>query len=157
MKKVLFSTIIITVMMSVLTSCGVSLSHVSNSVTTVTHVQLSQNNFKVLGRVSGSAHNWYILGFGGLLSQSLYGEAKNEMLQKANLTGVSRAVIDITYDVHTRTIVVFSDYTITATGTLIEFTDPGVVRNSNESYDVKSGQSANDKKSGSLIDKIIKQ
>jgi hypothetical protein len=110
-----------------LSSCGITTSHVSNNVTTVTHVQLSQNNFRVIGRVSGSAKNWYILGFGGLLSRNLYGKAKDNMMRKVDLTG-ARAIIDVTYDTHVREIIVYGDYTVTATGTLIEFIDPGKVR-----------------------------
>jgi len=112
--------------MAGLTGCGVSSTAGSNSATSLTNVQLSQNNFRVIGRISGSANNWYVLGFGGLLSKHLYGEAKNAMLRKADLTGRARAVIDITYDTHVRTILLYSDYTVTCTGTLIEFTEYGL-------------------------------
>jgi hypothetical protein len=112
--------------MIALSSCsiyGLSSSSGLNVATSLTNVQLSQNNFKVLGRVQGSANNWYLFGFGGLLSQSLYSEAKGEMISNANLAGYPRAIVDVTYDRHVRTILVWADHKITATGTLIEFTD----------------------------------
>jgi hypothetical protein len=124
--KVVLSLVCIAGIIS-FTGCGVSTTAGVNSATSLTNVQLSQNNYRVIGRISGTANNWYVLGVGGLLSKNLYGAAKNEMLRKADLNGKARAVIDVTYDTHVRSILIFyADYTVTCTGTLIEFTEYGL-------------------------------
>ncbi|MDR0995166.1 MAG: hypothetical protein LBL81_02615 [Tannerella sp.] len=87
----------------------------------LTNVVLSHKNFVVEGTVEGQAKNVYILGFGGLLSTNLLGEAKAKMIESANLRGHARAIVNVTYDTHVSCYVLFSKYTVTATGTVIEF------------------------------------
>lgn len=112
---------IVLICMSVLSSCGFILTNMANGNTTLTNVELSQKNFVVKGQVDGSSSHWYIIGFGGL-SRQLYAKAKNEMIQKASLKGKARAIVDITYETHVAFFVVVEIRTVTATGTVIEFT-----------------------------------
>jgi hypothetical protein len=104
-----------------LSGCGVTGTAIANGNTTLTNIELSQKNFTVLGQTEGEASDMYILGFGGL-SKNLYGKAKNDMIEKANLKGKARAIVDITYETHTSFYLVVALYRVTATGTVIEFT-----------------------------------
>ena len=102
---------------------GFNTSNTLNSTTVLTNVELSRNNFKVVGKSVGIASNWYLFLFFGGMRRRLLGRAYQEMLDKANLEGTSRAVINVTYDLHTRYIFCYADITITVYGTVIEFTD----------------------------------
>jgi hypothetical protein len=125
MKKITLLTIVASMLCLLLSSCGASKTVGVNHATSLTNVQLSQNNFKVVDRVTGKASNTYILVFGGFRIKNLYERAKNDMLEKADLIDKAKAVIDITYDVHVRSVLcIYSTYTITASGTVIEFSNP---------------------------------
>jgi hypothetical protein len=116
--------IILLVMLSLsLLSCGGSASVVGNATVSQTNVELSRKNFKVLEKVTGVSTNTYILGIGGMSNKALVEKAKNDMMQKANLSG-SKAVINITYDKHINGLFPFySQVTITASGYIVEFTE----------------------------------
>ena len=103
---------------------GFNASKISNSAMALTNVELSRNNFKVIGNAEGTATNWYLFFIGGLALQNLFGSAYQEMLKNAKLKDKSRAVINVTYDWHIRFIFfIYADITITVYGTVIEFTD----------------------------------
>ncbi|MDR1880933.1 MAG: hypothetical protein LBQ78_08375 [Tannerellaceae bacterium] len=104
-----------------LSSCGYTKTAMTHGNTALTNVELSQKNFVVVGQAEGVATNSYVLGFGGL-GKRLYSQAKNDMIQNAKLKGKARAIVDITYDKHVAHYVFFQVYTVTATGTVIEFT-----------------------------------
>lgn len=107
-----------------LTSCGVSSSFVANVSNITTSVELSQKNFKILNKVEGISSNTYIFGVGGLSNTALVEKAKNKMMNKADLIGGSKMVINITYDTHNTFIVpFFYKKTVTASGYVIEFTE----------------------------------
>jgi hypothetical protein len=108
--------------MLLLSGCGFISTTMNNDNTMLTNVTLSQNNFSVLGQVEGVASSTYIVGFGGL-SKKLYAEAKNEMIRKANLKGRARAIANVTYETHVAIYFIVETITVTATGTVIEFTD----------------------------------
>ncbi|MDR1500024.1 MAG: hypothetical protein LBI58_03490 [Tannerellaceae bacterium] len=120
MKKVTFAILLACAL--VLPGCGVTSTAMINDNTTLTNVELSKKNFVVLGQTEGVSSDMYILGFGGF-AKRLYGKAKTDMLQKANLKGKSRAVVNITYDTHIAFYFFVNVYTVTATGTVIEFTE----------------------------------
>ncbi|MDR1356812.1 MAG: hypothetical protein LBJ58_03980 [Tannerellaceae bacterium] len=120
MKKITFSLLLVCAL--ILSGCGVTTTAMINDNTTLTNVELSKKNFVVLGQTEGVSSSTYILGFGGL-SKRLYGQAKTDMLQNAKLRGKARAVVNITYDTHVSFYLVLSVYTVTATGTVIEFTE----------------------------------
>ena len=127
---------VLTGLMGIPSVSGASVTGVHNVSNVNTNVELSKKNFVVLGNVSGSTNNWYLFGIGGLISRNLLGEAYREMERKANLSGTSRVIINVTYDVHTTWILIYQQYKITVTGTVIEFIDDddtgmNVYRNSN--------------------------
>jgi hypothetical protein len=103
---------------------GFNSSNTLNSTTVLTNVVLSKNNFKVVGKTKGTASNWYLFLLFGGMRRRLLGRAYQNMLDEAKLEGTSRAVINVTYDWHTRFILwVYGDITITVYGTVIEFID----------------------------------
>ncbi len=108
-----------------LISCGISQTATRNVTNINTNVDLSRKNFVVLGNVSGSTNNWFLFGLGGLISKNLLGEAYREMERNAELKGTSRVIINVTYDVHYTWVLIYSQYKIKATGTVIEFIDEG--------------------------------
>lgn len=75
----------------------------------------------VLDRVSGEATATYIFGIGGKSHKALLQDAMAEMYGNANLSGSAKALINITYETHTTTIIVYSRTTYTASGNVIEF------------------------------------
>ena len=112
---------IVFICMSVLSGCGFITTRMLNDTSMLTNVELSQKNFVVLGEVEGSASSRRILGFGGL-SKQLYAKAKNDMIRKASLKGKARAIVNITYESHSSFYVFVIVSTVTATGTVVEFT-----------------------------------
>jgi hypothetical protein len=120
MKTVKLSAVLILTLL--LSGCGFIMTTMNHDNTMLTNVELSQNNFVVLGQVEGVASSTYVFGFGGL-SKQLYAQAKNEMIKKANLKGRSRAIVNVTYEKHVAIYLILEVYTVTATGTVIEFTD----------------------------------
>ena len=107
-----------------MTSGGFHSGMFSNVNNNTTNVQLNKKNFKVIDKVSGSSTATYILGFGGLSNKSLVERAKAKMLENANLTGSSKAIINVTIESH-KTLVVplFYQKTITVSAHVIEFTE----------------------------------
>ena len=102
---------------------GVNNSSASNSSAVLTNVELSKNNFKVIGSVKGSASNWWIFLIFGGMKKNILGQAHQQMLAEAKLEGTSKAVINVTYDWHKMFVLIFfGKSTVTAHGTVIEFT-----------------------------------
>jgi len=116
-KIVLFSALAL-----LLASCGVTreLSHNVNNHTT--QVVLAKNNFKVVEHVKGEASNQYLLIIGGG-KRALVEKARAKMLQKANLVGSSRAVINETVESYWIFIGVGIQYTVSVSADVIEFTE----------------------------------
>ncbi len=122
MKKIIvLSALVLTLILS---GCGINTAFVENVSNTITNVELSKKNFKVLEKVNGESSNTYILGIGGLSNKSLIEKAKNQMMDNANLKGGSKIVINITYDTHISMVYpFFFKKTITAAGYVVEFTE----------------------------------
>ena len=116
-KIVLFSALAL-----LLASCGGTreLSHNVNNHTT--QVVLAKNNFKVVEHVKGEASNQYLLIIGGG-KRALVEKARAKMLQKANLVGSSRAVINETVESYWIFIGVGIQYTVSVSADVIEFTE----------------------------------
>lgn len=108
--------------MILITSCGIHSAMVGNINNSNTNVELSKKNFKIIGRVSGSSTATYVFGIGGLSNKNLIERAKAEML--GQLSGGSRAIINVTTESHYTLIVpFFYRKTITVSAHLIEFTE----------------------------------
>lgn len=115
--------IVFAVMVTVLLSgCGIHLPYVANLNQSVTNVELSEGNFKVVKTVSGEAEAQYILGFGGLKKRSLLELAKKEMFDEAQLDGKSAAITNITVEEYIQNYVVLVRRKVVVTGQVVEFT-----------------------------------
>jgi hypothetical protein len=122
MKKVLF--VLLTVgTITFLSSCGINVATIANHNANETQVQLSNNNFKVIDKINGSAEVSYVLAFGGLNKKQLYENAYSDMMDKANLKGSPRAVINIVTEENLHGFPPFY-YTrrVTVSANVIEFT-----------------------------------
>lgn len=121
MKKVLM--ICMVVLATLCTSCGISRQAATNSNLAETSVVLSKKNYKVIGTVTGESTQTYVLGIGGLSKKSLEQSALADMYQNADLTGRSRAVINVNVAYKNSFIILYGQAKAIATGTLIEFTE----------------------------------
>lgn len=105
------------------TSCGISRSAATNSNVAQTDVVLAKKNYKVIGTVSGESTQNYWFGIGGLTKKSLGQSAMSDMYKNADLTGKSRAVINVSVCYKNSFILIHNKCKAIATGTVIEFTD----------------------------------
>lgn len=105
------------------TSCSISREATSNQNQIQTSVVLSQDNFRVIGNVSGtSKQNYVLIGIGGLSKKSLRESAMSEMLKKAELKGGARAIINTNIQYKNQFYLLWGKQKAIATGTVIEFT-----------------------------------
>jgi Family of unknown function (DUF6567) len=87
-----------------------------------TQVHLTSNNYKVVEKVSGTAEATYICLIGGLKQKQLYKNAYSAMMDKANLTNGSRAVINLVTEEHFGGVPPFYyKRTVTVSAHVIEF------------------------------------
>lgn len=106
----------------ILASCGVDQALVLNHNQNTTQVQLSEANFRTVGRVTGSDSVTYVLIFGGMNKKRLYEHAYAAMLEKAGLGTGSRAIVNVITEEHLGGIVPFHyRRTLTVSGQVIEF------------------------------------
>lgn len=110
--------------MVALTSCGVNSALVLNHNQNSTQVLLSQNNFKVAERVSGSAEVRYVLFIGGMRQTRLYANAYADMINKAGLTAGPKALTNYITEEHLGGVPpFFYKRTVTVSAQVIEFTE----------------------------------
>lgn len=114
----------VAIMAIIMTGCGVNASRISNSNSISTNVELNKANFIVLERVSGEASSTYIMGIGGFSNQALIDMAKSNMMDEASLEGSSKAIINVTTDIH-RTMVYpfYFKKKVIVSAYVIEFTE----------------------------------
>ena len=85
---------------------------------------MSKKNLKVTEKVSGKSTATYVFGIGGLSNKAQIEKAKSKMLEKANLIGDSKAIINLTTESHISIVYpLFFQRTITASGHIVEFTE----------------------------------
>lgn len=109
--------------MVLLNSCGASHALISNSNLNTTQVQLAGNNFKVVDKVSGTSDVSYILGIGGLNKKQLFENAYSAMMDKANLKGGARAVVNNVTEEHIGGLFpIYFKRTVTVSCNVVEFT-----------------------------------
>jgi len=99
MKKTVTLILCLALMIG-MNSCGINHSWVVNQNQNSTQVQLKEQNFKVVGEVSGEAQVGYVLLFGGAKKRAMYQEAYRELVSQANLEGTSKALINVTSEEH---------------------------------------------------------
>ncbi len=123
MKKLSFLTMVLVAMFA-FSSCGVNSAFINTENQNSTQVHLSNNNFKVVEKISGSADVDYILFFGGMNKKRLYENAYADMINKANLMASSRALINIVTEEHVGGVPPFYyTRTITVSAHVVEFTE----------------------------------
>ena len=121
MKNLLFILFILISMVGI-SSCGIGHAYVLNQNQNTTQVELSADNFTVVGQVSGSSEVEYVLFFGGIKKRNLYQDAYSGMMEKAELVGKSRAITNITTEEHLGGVPPFyTKRTITVSAHVIEF------------------------------------
>jgi len=99
-------------------SCKSTAGFISHSINT--EVQLSQANYKVIGSVTGEATAKSVFGI-GINQADLFNQARQDMIKKADLTGKSRAIINVTTDMKTRHGLFSVSKTVYISGEVIEF------------------------------------
>ena len=104
MKKILLAVAIATA--GLMTSCAVSEHLTSNRNVMQTNVELSKNNFQVIGTAQGSATVIRVFGIGGLSLKAIRANAYAEMVKNANLSG-SQALINVNTEVKQRGVAPF--------------------------------------------------
>ena len=107
---------------AMLTSCAISNEATSNLNQIQTSVVLGQNNYKVVGTVTGESKQTYVFGIGGLSKKSLKQSAMSEMLKSADLKGGARAIINTNVQYKKQIYPFWGKCKAIATGTVIEFT-----------------------------------
>lgn len=100
------------------TGCSYNQGYINHSITT--EVQLSNANYKVIGSVTGVASADYIFGIGPS-EQNLNDQARRDMLTKANLTGFSRAIVNVTTDEKHSWYLIGRSKTVYVSGDIVEF------------------------------------
>ena len=95
-----------------ISSCAIHSGLTSNLNSHDTQVVLAKKNFKILKKVTGEAQADYVFGFGGFTKQGLIAEAREKMLQDANLIGTSKAVINETVEVRQSFFPIFRSYKV---------------------------------------------
>ena len=98
--------------------CSYHLGYVGHGI--MTQVELSKNNYKVIGSVTGEAQATYWFGIGPS-QQNLVDQARRDMIKKANLTGGSKAVINVTSDEKANFFIFWHKKTVYVSGEVIEF------------------------------------
>ena len=108
--------------MALFSSCGVNMATITNHNANETQVQLSNNNFKVLDKIQGSAEVSYVLIFGGINKKQLYENAYSNMMDKANLKDHPRAVINMVSEESIHGVPpIYYTRTVTVSANVIEF------------------------------------
>jgi hypothetical protein len=113
----------IAIILMLFSSCGINTSAIVNHNANTTQVQLGSNNFKVLEKVTGSSEVSYVLIFGGISKKQLYENAYSNMMDKANLTNSSKAIINLVTEAQFRGFFpIYYTRTVTVSAHVIEFT-----------------------------------
>lgn len=122
MKKLFLPFAAIAIVL-VSSSCGINHAFVLNQNQNSTQVHLTTNNYQVVEKVRGSADVTYVFIFGGMNKKQLYANAYAEMMEKANLSSGSRALVNMVTEEHTGGVPpFFYKRTVTVSAQVIEFT-----------------------------------
>lgn len=124
MMKKTAKIFVILAMIVGLSSCGINHAWNVNLNQNVTQVQLGSKNFKVVGRVKGTAEVAYVLIFGGVKKKQLYNAAYADMLEKADLSSGARTLTNVVTEEQVGGVPPFYfKRTVTVSASIIEFTD----------------------------------
>ena len=121
MKKIFKTTAIALCIAVTASSCGTMMLNSTNSSTTLTNVELTHANYRVVKNVEGFASASYILAIGGLSRKAVRDNAIADMMRKANMTG-SQAIVNVHVKNHFATVLGFyTRVSCSATAQVIEF------------------------------------
>lgn len=120
MKK--FLKIVVAVWIAVATTgCGTTMFNSVNSNTSLTNVELSRANYRIVKNVEGLSSATYIIAIGGLSRKAVRDNAVAEMIRNAKLTG-SQALINVHVKNHVTTVLgIYTRFAVVATAQVIEF------------------------------------
>jgi hypothetical protein len=120
MKRILLICIF-AISLSGLSSCAVHSGLTTNLNQNTTQVVLSRNNYEIVKKVKDRASGLSIFGIGGSFGP-LIAKARAKMLEKANLVGSSRAIINETVEVNFKNFfIIVNMKTVTVSAYVIEF------------------------------------
>ena len=118
-----FKFFLVALVAVIFASCaGVNLTAYPNQ-PVETKVLLSQDNYKIVGEVTGEWSAKYVLGIGGLSKKSLTTNAISEMYKNANLKGNQQIINVTTTQSQEAWFVVYCVRRAIAHGYIIEFTE----------------------------------
>lgn len=101
--------------------CGTAQLNTINSNTSLTNVELSQANYRIVKNIEGFSSASYVLGIGGLSRKAIRDNAVADMMRKAKLTG-SQAIVNVHVKKHVATVLgLYTEVSVTATAQVIEF------------------------------------
>lgn len=124
MKK-FFKSVAVLCMAATVSSCGTMLQNSSNSNTTLTNVELTHANYRVVKNVEGFASASYVFGIGGLSRKSVRDNAIADMMRKANMTG-SQTIVNVQLKNHFASVLgLYIRISYSATAQVIEFLPEG--------------------------------
>jgi hypothetical protein len=115
---VVLSALLVVSALVFMSGCSSSGGYIGHSM--LTEVQLSQANYTVLNSVTGTASVSYFLGMGPS-DQDLLGQAKRDMIEKAQLSGGPKAIINVTTDMKFTSFLFWFQKTAYVSGEVIEF------------------------------------
>ena len=105
-----------------LTACGANNAVILNTNQNITQVTLASNNFKIVDKISGSAQVEYVFLISGMRHKQLYANAYAAMMEKANMVGGSKAIVNLVTEEHFGGVPPFYIVrTITVSANVIEF------------------------------------
>ena len=113
--KNLIKLSIITILVSILSSCAFHSGYMNNS------ASLSEPNFRYVHQnISGSSQTTKVLGIGGLGKAAIVEDAKNEMLEKHKLQ-LNQALANVTVDWKNSGFLIVTTTKCTVTADIVEF------------------------------------
>ncbi len=121
MKKLMNLSVLI-ILLVILSSCGASNAFILNQNQNATQVHLASGNYRVVDKVRGSADVSYVLVFGGMKKKQLFANAYADLMNNADLTTGSRALVNMVSEEHIGGVPpFFYKRTVTVSANIIEF------------------------------------
>lgn len=123
-KIVMKNIILLFICSVILTGCATHNGLTDNRNIHGTQVVLSERNFKVVANVKGESETTYVFGFGGLSRSAMIAEAKAQILERADMIGKSRALVNETVEVKSSVYLIVMKRKVTVTAQVVEFVNP---------------------------------
>ena len=118
MRRLFMLSMVVLITSLLFVGCSQHVGYIGHRI--ATQIQLGSNNFKVIDSVTGEASAEYIFGFGPS-KQNILDQARRDMINKANLVGSSKAVVNITTDIKIEGFLFWRQKTAYVSGEVVEF------------------------------------